>query len=363
MLSDAPDKKVGSAYLLTILIAAAVGLFGTGWYATQQPMNFLESGYPVWKAKQSLLASCDLGSTAVFGDSQADSAFVPTVMPGQATNLGFAGGTPIDAYFFVRKGIACNKHPPRLMLSFGAEAFTHIQPWLWDNAVRYGYLGRPELDEVRTTAQAIGDPSFERVTTRVGFKGRLRDTLYATHFPAIYFSSLVEGRIFQRRHSNDKKLGEVLAQRGYPNYGRGGAAVPKPLPASFAPLPLQVYFFEKTLATLEQAGIPIDFVLTPVSAARMQAGVSPMLAGYLSYLRDVASRHPNFHVVQDAVPVWQPEQFTDGMHLNDNGARAFSMHLGRCLQTSQSGAAVAGIDNTCGFTPARIASNVAASPY
>lgn len=338
MLADNPSRPIGIAYLGLVVLTVAIALAGVYLYADLRPMAFLEGGYPVWKAKQGMLDNCDLGSVAFFGDSQLDSAIIPNRLPDLATNFGFAGGTPLEGYFFVKRSLECSARPARIVLSFGPAAFQVVQPWLWENAVRYGVLGWNDLEEIRATAKEIGDETYFSIRTHDGLTGSLRDFLYLSHFPSIYFNSLVEARLFQREERNVAKFAEVRQARGYPAYGAGGGVVqPSNAKDEFRPLPLQRHYFKQTVAMLDRAGVQVDFLITPVNTERYPAGKRHSFDAYLGFLHGMEARYPHFRLLQGRVPLWSRAMFADAAHLNAAGARNFSDLLGRCIASDAQG--------------------------
>lgn len=351
-LDDNISTKRLLGYLVTLLLALCA-LLASAWIFTgTQRHRFLESGFAVWDAKQTILRTCKLGNLAVFGDSRIDSAFIPARMTSTASNLGFAGGTPIENYFFVQKMLQCDNRPSKVMLSFNPSAFEIVQPWLWDNAVRYGMISAVQLGQVRADSERLADSSYAAVTPKMGMSGLLRDMIYASHFPAIYFDSLVESRLIGRAELNRKKFQQVIDSRGYPAYQRG-AAIPLAARvndaatindgAIFAPLPLQLSYFEKTLTILERAGVDTYFLITPYSNVGAHAGNARYKAAYLAYLRSLPSRYTHFHLLQDNVPVWSDAMFADSAHLNERGAHAFSHQLNGCIESADRSA------NACQF--------------
>lgn len=325
------------SYLATLLLCVAVVL-GLSWlYTATQRERFLETGYSVWNAKRSLVSNCDMGQVAIFGDSRADSALVPARLKKVATNLAFAGGTPIENYFFVKSMLACKSKPAVVMLSFNPGAFEIIQPWLWDNAVRYGALGWQELSEVRHEAARLHDKSYLAVTPKLGLDGMFRDIAYAHGFPAIYFDSLLDSRLMARTETNRKKFSEVVLARGYPSYGRpaqqaGARNAMEPTSVPFAPLPIQQSYFEATLAMLERAGIKTYFLITPHNTNARNTHDQPYNAAYLAYLHRVDAQYSRFQLLQHQQPVWPETMFVDGAHLSQEGAHVFSRLLNRCIE-------------------------------
>lgn len=297
-------------------------------------MAFLEGGYPVWKAKQEMLNGCDFGELPFFGDSKLDSAVIPSRLPFPAANLAFAGATPLESYFFVKRSMACAARPRQIVLSFGSGAFSVVQTWLWENAIRYDVLGWNELLDIRSTAKKVNDEYFFNVKTHDGLSGSLRDFLYLAHFPSVYFNSLVEARFFQREERNMARFIEARKARGYFSYRGGEGAAPFAGEIEFNPLPIQRYYFEKMVELLDSQNISIEFALVPVSSFRYAEKEKENMGNYLKYIHGIEEKYHNFHVLQTDVPIWPNEMFADGAHLNARGAEKYSDLISRCLKRS-----------------------------
>src|SRR5215475_5260309 len=96
-----------SRYLLG-LAAGVVASFGLIWaYVLARPEAFMESGYPVWEAKQSFISSCDLGEAMISGDSRAEAAVDPRGLDIPTRNISFGAETPVEGYLFARRAMAC----------------------------------------------------------------------------------------------------------------------------------------------------------------------------------------------------------------------------------------------------------------
>lgn len=354
LAQDHIGKGTLLSYLATLLLCVAVVL-GIAWmYTATQRGRFLETGYSVWSAKRSLVSNCDVGQIAIFGDSRADSALIPASLKKVVTNLAVAGGTPIENYFFVKSMLACESKPAVLMLSFNPGAFEIIQPWLWDNSVRYGALGWSELSEVRHEAARLNDKSYLAVTPKLGLDGIVRDIAYAYGFPAIYFDSLLDGRLMARTDINRQKFNEVILARGYPSYGHaaqqaGARNAGEQTSVPFAPLPIQQSYFEATLAMLERAGVKTYFLITPYGTNAGNTHDQRYNAAYLAYLQRIDVQYPGFQLLQHQQPVWAETMFVDGAHLSQEGAQAFSRLLNRCIEDA---ADIADLGIACDFNQA-----------
>ena len=104
--------SASSRYLLG-LVAGILLCFGAIWaYVLAMPEAFLESGYPIWEAKQGFISRCDLGEAMISGTSRAEAAINPNQLNIATRNISFGAETPVEGYFFMRRAMTCP--PPNL---------------------------------------------------------------------------------------------------------------------------------------------------------------------------------------------------------------------------------------------------------
>jgi hypothetical protein len=322
-------------YLIVVLSIAAV-LIGIVWiYTRSMPVAFMESGYPVTAAKQSLLSRCDLGDVVVLGDSHAEGSVMPLEMPAKTANLGLGALSPVEMYFVARKVLNC-PNPPKLVLDIHSlEAFSGVGEGLWKRALRFGLVSFSDVREIGRQAGALGDPSLEKVNTNDGLTGLVRDLAYGYGFPSIYTSSLVAGRVFGRYQPNMELLGKISARRGYVEYPpfTGTAVVGSDAKiVRFAPPPLAEFYFDATLRTLTRAGVAVVFLTPPIAeatGAALQPGVADAFASYLQTHAGQVSGVPPDRL---GIVLWPDRLFVDGGHLTEEGARLFSRRLAPCVR-------------------------------
>lgn len=301
-------------------------------YVVSFPMAFLESGYPSWVAKTTMLRECQLGSIAFFGNSRLDAGVVPVLLPVAARNFGLAAGTAVETLSAVRRAMACPTPPRQVVLSLTAEHFGPLDKFFWLNDLRYGFISYSELWEAERLAAALGDSeSFETAKTPEGLSGPSRDWVYALRFPSLYFGSLIQGRLFERYASNKARLAAMLATGGFWTYGPApdGAGADTPSSAGFKNLPLQAAEFEQTLSLLNAKGVDVRLLIMPF--ARTTTPNAALEGAYLAYLNDMTRRFPNVRLVGSGIPHWPANLFVDGSHLTGTSARLFSERLAACM--------------------------------
>jgi hypothetical protein len=318
------------------LLIAAVAVLGVAWaYVLLMPMGFFPSGYPSWVAKMTLLRQCPANAVEFFGDSRVEAGIVPAEIGAAIDNLGVAGGSAIEVASGVNKLLKCPGNPARVVIALGPERFRPLSRDFWVEALGYGFLGPEELLALERDADRLNDTDTLRAAkTQDGLSGPVRDWLYALRFPSMSFASLVEGQIFRRYNDNEARYARILQARGFVPYP---AATPtdKPAPevslASFERSPVQVDWFEQTLAALHRRGIPVTLMNMPIKPSTSKALAVEVKRQYYDYLRALAQRFPNIQIVGTTMPVWPNEMFTDEVHLNAGGAQRFSHLLASCF--------------------------------
>jgi hypothetical protein len=325
----------------TLAGMAAALAFGLVWlWVAAAPLAYLDPEYPYWRAKQILVADCDLGDILVLGDSRAAVGIVPSLLPLRTTNLAVGGGKPVEAVAALRRVLACPVPPKRVLISLDAVHF--MRPDLfWERSVRFGFLDRADLAEFAALSQETGDWSVHEARQTDGLPPQVRAWLHAVRFPGLYFNSLLKGGILLRWRQNQAGLQAGLASRGQYFFGTGAGSDSVAVEASltgFRPTPVLDRAFDLLLARLEAAGIPADFVSMPLNETTARATDPAVRAGFAAYLAAYAARYPRFRIIGPVMPAWPDRWFGDGFaHLNPAGAARFTDWLEDCLSLRAAG--------------------------
>jgi len=323
-----------TAFLRFLLCSGLVfaGVIAVAWlYVANCGMAFLESGYPSWVAKTAILRDCSLGRIAFFGDSRVDAGVVPMLLPVPASNLGLPAGTAIETRSAVRRALKCPTTPRQVVISLTAEHFGPLDKFFWIDDLRYSFISYNDLWHAENLAAALADHrSFTAARTPEGLSGRVRDWVYALHFPSVYFASLVQARLIGRYGSNRTRVAAVLASHGFWPFGASSLDAPRPRePDSFEKFPLQAAEFEQTLGMLNARHIDVGLLFMPVVQTET---VHPAFEkAYLAYMRSMTRRYPNVHLIDPDLPRWPARMFVDGEHLTGAGAQLFTELLAACM--------------------------------
>ena len=310
-------------------------VFALVWaWVALMPLAYLDPEYPAWLAKERMLASCDVGSVLVVGDSRAAVDLMPRRLPGRVVNLAVGGGEPIEAYSVLRRALACPDPPRRVIVSFDAGHFTRPDLF-WERSVAFGFVGPAAVARLRRISARLDDWSVYAVRRPDRLAPRVRAAMYAVRFPSLYFAALVRAGGFLRWWENRRALRAALASRGQYFFGTApGSAV---VAADghlrrFRPLPVLDWYFDRLLRLAQARGIPVDFVAMPMNTATWRAVRPEVRAGFAAYLAGYAARDPDLHIIGPVMPHWPDRFFGDGFsHLNPAGAARYSAVFARWL--------------------------------
>jgi hypothetical protein len=328
-------RPVTPRRFLALASSAAAMLFGLVWlWVLTMPLAFLDPEYPSWRAKQIMLADCDLGEIMILGDSRAASGMMPARWPVPATNLAVGGGEPIEGLAALNRALRCPSPPRRAIISFDAVHFT-APDLFWERTARFGFVNAEEIGVLREISRTLGDPSVYELRHSDGLPSWVRDAMYRVKFPAVYFTSLIKGGVLLRWPRNHETLRTSLASRG--QYFFGTAAGSDVVAAEghlqdFQPLPVLAWYFDRILEQLDARGIPAVFIAVPMNEATAHQVPPNVRIAFRAWLARYEARYPGFWVAGDVMPSWPDTYFGDGYaHLNPDGAMRFSDGLGRCL--------------------------------
>jgi hypothetical protein len=342
-LSAWAHRSLSPKAFLAFVGASTAVVFGLVWlWVLTMPLAFLDPEYPSWRAKQMLLAECDLGNILILGDSRAATGMMPARWQVRATNVAVGGGEPIEALAALTRALRCPSDPGLVILSLDAVHFT--QPDLfWERTVRFGFVDGDEIATLRDVSHRLDDVSVYEVRHNDGLPSWLRDAMYRVRFPSLYFSSLMKGGFVLRWPRNVINLDASLASRG--QYFFGTASGSDTVAAEgrlreFRPLPVLEWYFNRILEQLDARGIQAVFIAVPMNDTTANAVVPGVPEAFRAWLAGYEACYPRFRVIGEVMPHWPDRFFGDGFaHLNRDGAARFSAGLGHCLDDPRLSAA------------------------
>ncbi|MBN8926087.1 MAG: hypothetical protein BGO51_10840 [Rhodospirillales bacterium 69-11] len=320
---------------LRLMALGGVAVLGALWaWIILAPLAFMDPEYAAWRAKQVMLARCDLGDLLILGDSRAAVGIIPADLPVRASNLAVGGGKPVEAWAALERALRCPALPKRVVLSFDAVHFMRADLF-WERAVRFGWLDWSDLRSLRADAVDLGDATLAGGGRFAALGGWWQDALHVIRAPPLYVGSVVQGGLALRWIGNRRALAAALASRGQYFFGTAAGsdavAVDGHL-AVFEPAPVLDRAFDRLISTLTARGVAVAFVSLPINEATARAVRPEVRAAFAAYLARYERRYPGFRVLGAPMPAWPGRWFGDAFsHLNPEGAARFTAALAACL--------------------------------
>jgi hypothetical protein len=337
-------------YLFLVAVSAGVCFLVAWLYVVFLPMAFQSRDLPLWLAKKSIMDSCDLGSVAVFGDSRAVAAVMPTVMPFRVSNFAMSGTGPVETYFMVERALRCPNVPKIVIISHGPGHFDAYDGF-WSLGPSLGFLSYRDLRTIDAQASRFKDERFGQAVLADGLPSALRDWLYSIRFPPFFFSSIANAYIGTRWWHNRSEFRKALETRGQALFGTQDGTSELAEESNlqvFNVSEVGDYFFSATLDALEKRNVKTLFVGMPMNESTYRRMGSQVNQGFEDYLITKQKQFANFSLIGRPTKCWPDIFFGDAWHFNNRGAQTFSEQLGLFLRARLDDDVLSTISDDCG---------------
>lgn len=272
-----------------------------------------------------------------FGDSMIKLGVLPRVIEdyvGLSTyNLAVLAGQPATSYFLFRQMLESGHRPRAVIVDFSAPLLTmalHSNVECWSELAS----GRDAIE----LAIEAGDPSLciaamsrWLVPSRFAGRGLCRSLANGASVGHDRQSDSVRmGRVFERNWRQNR--GAQVAPREYVPIAGALAEPPKPGEYRWRPRNVHTAYVVRFLSLARSHGIPVYWVLPPVvQARRNRIDSSGITAAYDVFVSSFLSNYPGVTILDGQNLEWDNRAFRDPIHLNRDGAVAFSLSIAREL--------------------------------
>lgn len=290
--------------------------------AAALPMSYMSEEYVMWdeEFENSRDPYID-ADTIVIGDSRAKSSVLPALLSEDTYNIAIGGATPIEMYYAVENYIGHNGAPENAVIIFAPYHFCDIDNW--DQTLYFNFLDAGEIVEIYAKALNTKDPVITK-------RGRIPDMIsYRLRLPSKYLAQMYEGRFTGNKEKNRERFDSIRADLGYCEFGSADGDDGETYEVRheyFDYSPLVVYYYEKLIDMLDADGVNLIIAQPPINRASADAMHQDFMDGYSSYMKKVASDHPDITVITE-VPVYENRLFGDSIHVNRKGAEVYTGEL------------------------------------
>jgi hypothetical protein len=306
-------------------------------FADSGSINVCRSQLPLsWRQSSRAAAGPDgKADILCFGDSMVKLGVLPCVIEdclGLSTyNLAVLAGQPASSYFLFRQALARGHRPRAVIVDFsapllGLSPHTNVECWA-------------ELADCRDAfelAIGAGDPALcIAVMSRRLVPSRSR---YKQLCPALVMGEVCDttdgagedNRAFERNWRINR--GAQIAPRKFIPIKGALAVPPKPGGYRWQPKAVHAEYVARFLSLARAHAIPVFWVLPPVVASRHNrlesSGITSL---YQAFAVSFLSAYPSLTVLDGQNLRWDERAFRDPIHLNRDGAVAFSRGIANML--------------------------------
>ncbi len=277
--------------------------FGYTWWNQELTQNHQEKHY----------------KCVILGDSSCNSAYMPEVISDSIVNLSIGGCSTVEEYYVLEDYLANNKAPTDVFLSFHDSHFKYTEAY-WDKIVPAHRFNLRQNLEIIYNSMRFDDESFKK-------KGAIAEYLAAEcYFPSKYITSL-QNSIGENRFQKLEMAYDKIELHGgrYTTLGKTEFVTAQDrVYSEMLVKPMYDYYFTKTIDLCTANNINVHIVKPPVPDN------SVMTLDYqkqvIQYYNSFAERYDNVTFNWD-IPIYDRALFADEIHLNNDGALAFSEYI------------------------------------
>ena len=286
------------------------------------PLCYMDEEYPARAYTHRVISSDADYDTLILGDSRAMAALLPERMGDSCVNLAVGGATPIENYYYLKDYLQGHPAPERCMIVFAPFHYA-VMDNFWTRTVYFNDLNVPETFEVVKNGYACGSETIREGKFTTLLSNRLR-------LPHVYLPALINARFTGRLSSNRARLADLERTRGFASFFEEGNGRESPnYEANYEALPetgdaeLIRLYLKKTVELCLENNVEVLVLQTPMNAVSHDMLQERFVKDYTLLMRSLGELYPQISVEQE-IPRYENELFSDSSHLNEQGAVIFT---------------------------------------
>jgi hypothetical protein len=326
-------------FLAIFSLTFLAGLMALWIWTSKNQLSFLDMGYAAYLFKSRAIEYYSEPGLAVFGDSLPVDTILPERMGPTVVNLAVSSSSPVEDYFLVERLMRRPARPQAVLLSFSPYHFYCIDGF-WNNAVKDGMIGFSDIldmvmEAFRNKINFLSDQGLGSMDDR------LSGILFSCGFPPGYVPSILASHFNGRLVENEEWLRIFTKTRGQYYIAPPDVPGSKDLNSSaklkdFSVDPVIDLYFRKTLSLLDEEGVPVYFIFSPMNEYSIPAmRLNGSLSGYVDYIEGIARKDERFHILSKMKTIYSWRFFGDSSHLNGTGAELYTNDLIRVLNDAK----------------------------
>ena len=277
--------------------------------------RYMDGEYPYWMEQRShVMSDNDKREILLLGDSRTKMDLLAYELSDDTYNLSLGGGTPIEMYYTVKNYINHHPNPKAIFIAFGPMHYQESECYLSRNEY-FHYFDNDTIDDVNRVIRENGGKDFSNES--FAYKNRL---------PSVYFKQVVKSILKPRTQENQiiyNKAKENKGQMFGANKSVTEVMAPETKYDQFISASYLDYYMRKLIELCIEKDIPIYIEQAPMGNPGYKELVDKgYIDDYQKYMDELESSY-NISINRN-IPIYPENDFQDGSHLNEDGARKFT---------------------------------------
>lgn len=305
------------AYSVVILFALLIRCI--------DPMDYMDNEFASWQQQKDYIRAQGAERQIIFlGDSVFKAAVLPELISEKAQVLALGGATPIEMYYTLNEYLSHHPVPEKVFISFSPLHYADMESYRSRNLYFHYFPWREVVASQMTIFRYDKQPWFKYVPDLAD------DTEYLLRLPTKYFRTIYDSRL-QRSNANHKEYEAVSAARGHKYFGLSSDWYLDYKPYQgwlkpFVPLNSLDFYIKEIIDVCKNNNIEVHVVQEPIHTLDYELISSRgYLEAFQTYMHTLATE--SGIDVECELPVYGVEYFGDNLHVNEAGAKRYSIEL------------------------------------
>lgn len=299
-------------------------------YAVFFKEYYLDTIYMAWNQQKKYIESTGHNNDyLVISDSLGKTNVDATLLNTENTtayNLSLGGGTPIEAYYSLKKYLDNGNTVKNIISIIDIRHLEYGQGLQYQGL--YHQLSLKEMFEIFQNARKLNVKSINTMSDDCKFDYSYINKMIGQkiYLPQYYLSSMINGR-FVKRYKENKGYYSYLIS----HYGSGpGFAVSNKEYVKvdhFYAHPLIDYYFEQFIKLAHDNNIKVYLIFSPYQDGSQETIDPEVEKEYFSYFKNYSDKYNNFVLADTSFWYMDTKYFFDGWHFIEEGKEPFTRHI------------------------------------
>lgn len=282
--------------------------------------RYLNDDYPyIQQQKDHVMKDdCNVREIILLGDSRTKMDILANQLGDNVQNLALSGASTIEMYYTLENYLQHHEKPKAIILSFAPEHYVDIGTYPAGSAYLQ-YFTKSELDEINQVLLKDDGKDFRKDTF-----------CYYYRLPNVYMMPILKSVVSPRTKRYNELYDDAEQLQGYMRnkheHQMSVVMPPETKENGFVPDRAVDYYMKQIIELAQKNDIDMFIEQTPMGVDGYEyLTANGYLHAYKEYMNQI--RNDYGIAVNDEIPCYDNQYFSDDSHLNSKGAEVFTEYL------------------------------------